>query len=141
MSNITDTEFVHQMNAINASTSSSILHQLYHADIEFIDPVKHIHGRAHLIEYFEEIYKGVQSCHFELQGSTTEPDKSSLEWEMRLRHKTLAPKRDILLSGVSVLHYCDNLIHYQRDYYDLGAMVYEQIPILGAIIRKIRGQI
>ena len=55
MSNITDTEFVNKMNAIDASTSSSILHQLYHADVEFIDPVKHIHGRANLIEYFEEI--------------------------------------------------------------------------------------
>ena len=60
---------------------------------------------------------------------------------MRLRHKTLAPKRDILLNGVSVLHYRQDLIHYQRDYYDLGAMVYEQIPILGAVIRKIKGQI
>ena len=141
MTSITDNDFVQKMNAINASTASNILHQLYHEDVEFIDPVKHIHGRAHLIEYFEEIYKGVKSCHFELQASTMVADKSSLEWQMRLRHKTLAPKRDIILDGISILRYRDNLIHYQRDYYDLGAMVYEQIPILGAIIRRIRGQI
>ncbi|MDG0996204.1 MAG: nuclear transport factor 2 family protein [Gammaproteobacteria bacterium] len=141
MSSVRDTDFLEKMNAINAATASTILNQLYHVDAEFIDPVKRIHGCANLITYFEDIYAGVQSCHFELLGSISTADKSSLEWEMRLRHKTLAPKRDILLNGVSVLHYRQDLIHYQRDYYDLGAMVYEQIPILGAVIRKIKGQI
>ena len=141
---MTDTlasDFVQKINAINASTAASLLQQLYHTDVEFIYPVKHIHGRAHLIEYFEDIYKEVKSCSFELQASTIEDNKSSLEWEMKLRHNTLAPKREICLSGISVLRYRHDLVYYQRDYYDLGAMVYEQIPILGAIIRKIRGQI
>jgi hypothetical protein len=48
--------------------------------------------------------------------------------------------RDVEVDGSSVLAICEDRITYQRDYYDLGAMVYEQLPVLGAVIRHIRGR-
>ena len=46
----------------------------------------------------------------------------------------------IHVDGSSVLSIRDDLVEYQRDYYDMGAMVYEQLPILGSVVRYIRGR-
>ncbi len=35
----------------------------------------------------------------------------------------------------------DDSIIYHKDYYDLGEMVYEHVPILGFVIKKIKGKL
>ncbi len=40
--------------------------------------------------------------------------------------------------GVSVMELKSNRIVFQRDYYDLGEMVYERVPLLGRLVRKLR---
>jgi hypothetical protein len=32
----------------------------------------------------------------------------------------------------------NNRIYYPRDYFDLGAFVYENVPMLGSIIKRIK---
>jgi hypothetical protein len=46
--------------------------------------------------------------------------------------------REIAVEGSSLLRISDDRICYQRDYYDMGAMIYEQLPLIGPIIRFIR---
>ncbi|WHI49643.1 hypothetical protein P3339_14310 [Microbulbifer sp. MLAF003] len=32
-------------------------------------------------------------------------------------------------------------VFYHEDFYDMGAMVYEQVPLLGSLIRKIKSRL
>jgi hypothetical protein len=41
------------------------------------------------------------------------------------------------LEGISHLRFGEK-IDYHRDYFDLGQMVYEQIPLVGRIIKTIK---
>ena len=45
---------------------------------------------------------------------------------------------EIILPGVSYLTFEDGKIREQRDYYDLGAMLYEHVPLVGYVIDKIK---
>ena len=47
----------------------------------------------------------------------------------------------MFLDGASHLRLADNRIAYQRDYYDLGAMLYEHIPLLGGAVRAVKARL
>ncbi|MBT8123451.1 MAG: nuclear transport factor 2 family protein, partial [Gammaproteobacteria bacterium] len=55
-----------------------------------------------------------------------------------LQHKKIANNQEIELNGASFIEFKDDKVCYHRGYYDLGALVYERIPILGSVIRKVR---
>ena len=130
--------FLNSMNMLNSNNINSVLADVYTEQTTFIDPVKKIQGLAELTHYFAELYKGVDSCQFTLKHSICQNQHYALEWQMTLRHKQLAKNRDIVVDGISILQFADNKVAYQRDYYDLGAMIYEQVPLLGHLIKKIR---
>jgi hypothetical protein len=47
----------------------------------------------------------------------------------------------ITLDGTTQLGVKDDIIVYHKDYYDLGEMVYEHVPLLGFVIKKIKGRL
>lgn len=55
---------------------------------------------------------------------------------MHLRLKRF--RRPIVVVGCSHLRF-HSLVAHQRDYFDAGALIYENIPLLGAIVRRIKG--
>ncbi len=130
--------FLKRMNSLNSDNIDSVLVDVYTEQVTFIDPVKKIDGLDKLTHYFAELYQGVDRCQFTLQHSVCQQQHCTIEWQMTLRHKQLAKNRDIVVDGISVLHYAADKVAYQRDYYDLGAMIYEQVPLLGGLIKKIR---
>jgi hypothetical protein len=42
------------------------------------------------------------------------------------------------VDGFSQISFEDNKVKHHRDYFDLGSMLYEQIPVLGLLIKKIK---
>jgi hypothetical protein len=59
--------------------------------------------------------------------------------DMTFIHSKLAGGRPITSAGVTFLRSDDNgRVFHHRDYFDLGAMVYEQIPLLGRAINSIK---
>ena len=65
-------------------------------------------------------------------------NKAYLSWEMNLKLKR--PNKNVKASGISVLTFEEKIIR-QRDYFDAGEMFYENIPLLGGIIRFIKKKI
>jgi hypothetical protein len=44
------------------------------------------------------------------------------------------------LTGVSIINFTDGRITSQEDFYDMGAMTYEHIPLLGGAIRVVKAR-
>ena len=65
-------------------------------------------------------------------------NKAYLRWILDTR--LLKPKSRIRVEGLSVVYF-DELITQQKDFFDLGALVYENIPFFGRLIRKVKDQI
>jgi len=130
--------FIQRLNELNSDNVDAILPTVYSQNIEFIDPIKSLNGLPEVNHYFSEMYQGVEHCHFTARQHISEQHRYALEWTMNFKHKTLAKGRNIQVDGISHLRFHGQQICYHRDYYDLGALIYEQVPLLGMFIRKIR---
>jgi limonene-1,2-epoxide hydrolase len=131
-------KFISDINSIGHENAKNVLSEIYTDDVIFIDPVKSITGLNELTKYFEDLYQSVTSCHFILTNHLPNSDRYSLEWSMHLQHKKISKNQVIEVQGASFIEFKNEKVCYHRDYYDLGALVYEHIPILGSVIRKVR---
>ncbi len=113
------------------------LDELYTHDVEFEDPFHRLEGLDSLKRYFEHLYRGVADCRFEFSGRLESEQQIALAWKMHLR-LTRRPKDLITVNGSSFLTVRDGKISRHRDYFDAGELVYERVPLLGAVIRRIK---
>ena len=116
------------------------LDQIYHREVTLKDPVASHQGLAALDAYFRKLLTDCDQCCFQIRDQQFADSRGYVDWTMTFSTQRLNGGQPIDVDGSSLLRIRDDRIEYQQDYYDLGAMVYEQLPILGSIIRKIRGR-
>ena len=63
-----------------------------------------------------------------------------MQWIMSYQHPKLAAGRSIDVAGISHIRF-EEKIFYHRDYYDLGEMLYEHIPLYGWITRRLKARL
>jgi hypothetical protein len=115
------------------------LAEIYNEKIHFIDPAHEIHGLERLSSYFAGLYREVQSIGFRFNHPVKVDNEAYLQWLMSLQHRKLQGGRTIFVPGASYLRFADNgKVDHHRDYFDLGAMLYEQLPLLGTVIRTLK---
>jgi hypothetical protein len=61
-------------------------------------------------------------------------------WTMLLRHKAIKHGQLIRVEGSSYLKHRNGKVYYHRDYFDLGALVYENVPLIGSLIKLIKNR-
>lgn len=116
-----------------------LLEDVYSSDIQFIDPAHEINGLDHLKEYFSALYQNVRSIDFEFRDVVKQGSSCYLQWDMAFSHKSFAGGRTILVSGTTFLRVTgEGKICYHRDYFDLGEMLYEHLPLLGRLLVYIK---
>ena len=109
---------------------------IYHPDIHFQDAVCQINGWPALKHYFELLYQNIEDSHFHVESQLIKGDQAFIQWTMIIRHRRL--NKVITTDGISCLCFEGERVIRHRDYFDLGALVYENIPFLGRIIRRIK---
>lgn len=114
------------------------LEMLYHRQVRFIDPAHNLLGIDALNDYLSQLYQQVRSCHFALRDVVGDSDNMVVCWDMRLVHANLNRRGTIEVSGCSHLKWHQGKVIYHHDYFDLGKMLYEQLPLLGRLIRVIK---
>lgn len=128
-------------NSFNSLSKDNlgVLDSFYDNEIEFTDPVTSVRGLYAAKKYYKHTYQNVISIHFDFLEIKSEGDSFFARWNMRLEVKNLNKKKPFTVEGISVLKFGKNeKVIYHRDYFDLGSMVYEKIPLLGAIVQKIK---
>lgn len=111
----------------------SRLDEIYTQDIEFIDPVHRIHGCLGLKNYLRRMARGLSEYSITYTDTLQGPDSAYLSWEMRFAHPKLRGGRLIRLNGISHIRYTHK-VYYHEDAYDMGALLYEHLPLLGVAI-------
>ncbi|CAH0526489.1 nuclear transport factor 2 family protein [Vibrio hippocampi] len=115
-----------------------LLEQIYHQDVVFEDSAHRLEGWQALSAYFESLYSNVIQCDFDITHSQQNGDSGFLTWNMRLQHPKLNSGKQVLVNGVSHIRFSEHRVIYHRDYFDLGEMLYENIPLLGFVIKNIK---
>lgn len=118
--------------------SMDLVDQFYHADAEFFDPVGSVKGSKKIRTYYENMYQNAKSVSFDFSNFIESGDTIVGIWKMTLVTDKLNGGEPIIVDGNSVVRFKDGKAIYHRDYFDMGAFVYENIPVLGFIVKKIK---
>lgn len=123
-------------NNFNSDTMH-LADDFYDPDVVFRDPIVELRGRDSLKAYYVDMYKNVTSIRFDFSGGIEKNEEVVVFWTMELRAKGLKGGERVLLDGTSHIRYGgeSGKVIYHRDYFDMGAFVYENIPVLGPIVR------
>lgn len=112
-----------------------LLNDVYHRDIVFIDPLHHLSGIEPFNDYFKQLYQNLSYCNFYIEHVIVDGQEAAIYWQMNYQHPRLNSGEVVNVQGSSHLKGFQDKVIYHRDYVDVGAMLYEQLPIFGRIIR------
>ena len=108
---------------------------LYREDLHFTDPVTTVRGLDQYSAYLEHFGKQAEGALVEDDGEVVGDTQAAVFWTMVLPPRGGSKPRPV--AGISRLYF-DERIFQQRDYFDLGEAIYEHLPGLGWIARKIK---
>jgi len=118
------------------------LADIYSHDIQFKDPLHAINGLPALNSYFDSMMENLIECRFEFHHSMEDlvRGEAVLFWTMHYKHKKINSGKLLQLTGNSHILFRDK-VYYHRDYFDVGAMLYEHVPILGSAISFLKKKV
>ncbi len=119
-------------------TNLDSLAEIYHSDVVFEDAAHRIEGITSLIHYFTQLYQNIERCQFSVEEQYQSQSTGFLIWTMHLKHPKLSAGKPIEVHGMSHLKFVDSKVIFHRDYFDMGEMVYEHLPLLGGVVRTIK---
>jgi len=115
-----------------------LLATIYHEQVVFIDPIHKVEGFSDLYQYFKNLYQNISYCDFVIDDVLWQDSQASIFWTMSYQHPKLNKGQMVTVLGTSNIKGEGDKVIYHRDYLDLGAMLYEQLPVLGKLTKWIK---
>ncbi|MCA9402825.1 MAG: nuclear transport factor 2 family protein [Candidatus Omnitrophica bacterium] len=137
-SNISVVSFFKELN----KDSMHLVDEFYDRNVLFRDPLVEIRGREGLRAYYDRLYRNVKEIDFDITYVIQENNNTALAWKMMLRADNFNGNKPLTVDGSSVIKFggTEGKAVYHRDYFDLGEFVYEGIPVLGRLVRFVKGK-
>ncbi|MBA6304690.1 nuclear transport factor 2 family protein [Colwellia sp. MB02u-14] len=123
-----------------STNNLELLETIYHNEVTFIDPIHELKGFDNLFQYFQDLYENLISCEFVISNIIAQEDQAAIYWTMSYQHPKLNKGNVINVTGSSYIKGHEDKVIYHRDYLDLGSMLYEQLPVLGKLIKLIKNK-
>jgi hypothetical protein len=120
-----------------------LLNDTYSDDVWFNDTLKTIVGREPLREYLKHGAEAVEACVVDVK-ETLKNDRGDyfVRWVMTIRFKRFKKGQDTHTIGMSHLRFNSaGLVCFHQDYWDSTAGIFEHVPVLGWMIRKIKARL
>src|SRR5690606_21171272 len=124
----------HERCSLNTITR---LEEIYTQDIEFISPLLHTQGVLALKTHLKTLLHDVAFYQRRHLDTLIGEHCAYLSWEMDDAHPRLPGGRPATLRGVSHLKYTSRIYHHE-DSFDLGGLLYDQLPGLSSLTRFLR---
>lgn len=114
--------------------------QVFAPDARFRDPFNDARGVAAVRRVFEKMFADIDSHKFKVLDHAVAGDRAYLNWEFQL---TPRGKSKIWpIKGMSVIVFReDGKVTAHIDHYDAAGQIYEKIPVIGAVLRRLRRRI
>lgn len=129
-------------NAVNKDTMH-LVDELYDRNAVLEDPIGKRVGSDAIKAYYAELYKNVREIRFDFSDSLSQSEKFVVVWKMRLVSSGLNSGKPVVVEGNSLLRVDlkTDKVTYHRDYFDMGAFIYEHIPVLGSAVRFVKSKL
>jgi len=106
-------------------------------DARFCDPFNDVTGLPAVRRVFAHTYRMLRDVEIEVTDRAITGDRCYLRWVFHYR-MARSPRRWSVV-GVSELHFApDGRVSAHIDHWDAAGQIYEKLPVLGPILRRIR---
>ncbi|WP_426416230.1 nuclear transport factor 2 family protein [Aestuariirhabdus sp. LZHN29] len=112
------------------------LDQIYSPQTGFRDPIHQLSGREELKRYFASTSQGLDHCRFEFRHQIVNESNAFFSWVMHYAHPRIKGGKALKLDGATQIRFTDQVL-YHEDFYDMGAMLYQHLPVIGWAVRSI----
>jgi ketosteroid isomerase-like protein len=115
------------------------LAEFYTEDAYFRDPFNEVNGIDSIKHIFADMFVRLDEPRFTVIETIEQDHGALLIWDFDFRIKTLKPELKRRIHGTSHIRFAaDGRVHYHRDYWDAAGELYEQLPLVGALMRWIK---
>ena len=115
---------------------------IYAPDAHFIDPFNAVQGIDAITQVFHHMFATLENPRFIVTGSVVQADQCFLLWDFRFHFRSFRKEVDQVTAGTSHLRFDpQGRITHHHDYWDAAHGLYQQIPLLGALMRWLRNRV
>lgn len=101
----------------------------------FRDPFNDVSGRAAICGIFRHMFQTTEAAGFRVNDWMCAGNAASIRWQFHCRLRG----RDLSFPGMSFIRFnSEGLVEEHIDYWDPAAGIYEQLPLLGVLLRSLR---
>ena len=132
--------FVHYWQTLNPE-SLTLIDTVYTSDAYFRDPFNQVNNIESIRHIFADMFVRLDEPRFTIIKTIEQEHGAMLIWDFDFRIKNLNPKIKRHIHGTSHIRFAaDGRVHYHRDYWDAAGELYEQLPVVGALMRFLKNR-
>ena len=111
----------------------------YTEEAYFRDPFNEVRGIAPLQHIFNDMFERLHGPRFTVVETIANEQGAMLIWDFDFRIKALKPHLQRRIHGLSHIRFAvDGRVSYHRDYWDAAGELYEQLPVVGTLMRWLK---
>jgi steroid delta-isomerase len=113
--------------------------ELYAEDAWFQDPFNRVQGHAAISHIFRDMFVRLHAPRFVITETLLDGERALLVWDFHFRIKSLRPSLERRIHGTSLIRFAaDGRVQSHRDYWDAAGELYEQLPLVGTLMRALK---
>ena len=116
------------------------LADFYSPDAGFKDPFNEVRGVPAITRIFEHMFATLDAPRFVVREVLAQGDQCFLAWEFHFRLRRFTREPQLLRGGSHLRLDGAGRITMHRDYWDAAEELYEKLPVLGALMRWLKGR-
>ena len=116
------------------------LAEIYTPDARFKDPFNDVQGLPAIQRIFEHMFMALDGPRFVIRDAIVQGDQCFLSWDFSFRMKRFNRQVQVIHGGSHLQLSADGRILLHRDYWDAAEELYEKLPVLGALMRWLKGR-
>ena len=131
-------QLVDYFQALTPETVADI-GRFYTEETYFRDPFNEVRGIAPLEHIFSDMFMRLHEPRFTVVETILDEKGAVLIWDFDFRIKALKPALQRRIHGLSHIRFAvDGRVSYHRDYWDAAGELYQQLPIVGGLMRWLK---
>jgi hypothetical protein len=125
-----------------SSSTMNLVDEFYEPSAILRDPVGELKGSDKIKAYYKHQYSAVTSIRWTTENLFVKGSETVMFWTMHLATPNLNGGKEFSVPGVSRFVFSPNgKVQRHEDFFDMGAFVYEKVPVLRNVIGYIKNQL